>query len=73
MPRFRVPFHDGEIKRYCVHVTCTSHPEIGEMDTSVFATSEKDACDAAIEKMREKWHRTQGKLTRWIAGEVFEE
>ena len=71
----RTTIHDGELKRYAVHIKCISHPKLTlsvpqgskEQDwTLVFATSPDEAKIAAVEKVVEKFYRNRGLRTRWI-------
>jgi hypothetical protein len=62
----RLTVHDGELKRYAVQVRCVQPPDIEGGVVLVFATSERDACAAAIDKMWDKYLRHQNKRTTWI-------
>jgi hypothetical protein len=71
----KVTFQEGDLKRYCVPVRCTSHPDIWtpEPGVYVFAGDEAGAREAAVEKMQDKYLRHQSTTTEWeVTGDPVE-
>lgn len=70
----RVTFHNGPaFKRFAVNIKCTSHPEITDTVTFVFAGNEREARAAAIDKMQDKWLFKHNRHTVWIVTDEPEE
>jgi hypothetical protein len=61
----RLTIHGSELKRYSVPVRCTSHISIPQNSVLVFAIDPRDAKEAAIEKLVDKYLRHQNKRTFW--------
>jgi hypothetical protein len=72
----KTTFHRGDLRRWSVPVRCVSRPHKiwqlpdGSMtdrcEMIVFATSKIGACDAAVDKIVDKYLRHQNKHTKWV-------